>query len=153
MAVLEHPSLALTGVDEAAARRDMREQIARLERDLGIAIAGASPWVIAGEPVTAFAGPRLLSLGELEAVRDSLADRLSAVRGEISHQADIADARRVLLEKMLADPRSYKWFRIREEDTASCRSWHVRPRYGLIGMLAGWWHVKVSSGCPLVAAA
>jgi hypothetical protein len=25
----------------------------------------------------------------------------------------------------------------------------VRPRLGLIGMLAGWWHVKLSSGCPL----
>lgn len=30
--------------------------------------------------------------------------------------------------------------------------WQVRPRLGLIGMLAGWWHVKLSSGCPLVTA-
>jgi len=30
-----------------------------------------------------------------------------------------------------------------------CGVYQVRPRLGLIGMLAGWWHVKLSSGCPL----
>ena len=30
-----------------------------------------------------------------------------------------------------------------------CGVWHVRPRLGLIGMLMGWWQVKLSSGCPL----
>ena len=29
-----------------------------------------------------------------------------------------------------------------------CGAWHVRPRMGLLGMLAGWWEVKLSSGCP-----
>ena len=30
-----------------------------------------------------------------------------------------------------------------------CGAWEVRPRLGLIGMLMGWWQVKLSSGCPL----
>jgi hypothetical protein len=30
-----------------------------------------------------------------------------------------------------------------------CGVWEVRPRLGLIGMLAGWWQLKLSSGCPL----
>ena len=30
-----------------------------------------------------------------------------------------------------------------------CKNWHVVPRLGIVGMLAGWWHVKISSGCPL----
>ena len=30
-----------------------------------------------------------------------------------------------------------------------CGEYRVVPRLGLIGMLAGWWHVKISSGCPL----
>ena len=30
-----------------------------------------------------------------------------------------------------------------------CGVYQVRPRLGIIGMLAGWWHVKLSSGCPL----
>ena len=30
-----------------------------------------------------------------------------------------------------------------------CGVWQVRPRLGIIGMLMGWWQVKLSSGCPL----
>jgi hypothetical protein len=33
----------------------------------------------------------------------------------------------------------------------SCGVWQVRPRLGLLGMLAGWWQLKLSSGCPLSA--
>ncbi len=41
----------------------------------------------------------------------------------------------------------------REIGEPGCGVWHVRPRLGLIGMLMGWWEVKLSSGCPLAAAA
>jgi hypothetical protein len=30
-----------------------------------------------------------------------------------------------------------------------CGGWHSQPRLGPLGMLMGWWRVKVSSGCPL----
>ena len=30
-----------------------------------------------------------------------------------------------------------------------CRHWHSRPRWGILGMLLGWWRVRLSSGCPL----
>jgi hypothetical protein len=155
MAVIEHSTQVLAPplVDEAAARRSLREQIARLERELGSAVAGAYPRVAPPAPVEGLRGPRLLSLGELERLRDALDVRLRSVRAEIARQADEVEARRVLLEKMLANPRAYKWMLIRDEDTPSCRTWHVRPRFGLIGMLAGWWHVKLSSGCPLAVAA
>ena len=153
MAVLEHPIPVVAPPDEAAARRTLREQIGRLERDLGVAVAGAYPRLDPPAPVPGAAGPRLLSLGELEAIRDALADRLRDVRAKVAEDAEVQEQRRVLLEKMLANPRRYKWMLIRDEDTPSCRTWHVRPRYGLIGMLAGWWHVKLSSGCPLAAAA
>ena len=39
--------------------------------------------------------------------------------------------------------------RTRDIGEPGCRDWHVRPRFGLLGMLAGWWRVVVSSGCPL----
>ena len=29
-----------------------------------------------------------------------------------------------------------------------CGAYHVRPRAGIVGMLMGWWQVKISSGCP-----
>ncbi len=52
---------------------------------------------------------------------------------------------------MLARPADYKWLRITREELGlhGCGHWHSRPRYGLIGMLMGWWRVKISSGCPL----
>ena len=52
---------------------------------------------------------------------------------------------------MLLDPGSHKWVRVTGEDVGEtqCKTWHVRPRRGIIGMMMGWWQVKISSGCPL----
>jgi hypothetical protein len=97
------------------------------------------------------AEPRILSLGELEQVRDELADRLRAARASIAERADLIDFNRVALERMLLEPARYPFKRIARADVgeSGCGVWQVRPRLGLIGMLAGWWHVKLSSGCPL----
>jgi len=82
------PALREAPVDERAARRTLRAQIARLERELADAVVAAFPHVaVAGAPAP-HAGPRVLSLGELEAVRDDLAGRVRdarrvvALRGE-----------------------------------------------------------------------
>ena len=58
---------------------------------------------------------------------------------------------RVQLERMLLAPGEHRRVRIAQRDLGEggCGVWHVRPRLGLIGMLMGWWHVKLSSGCPL----
>ena len=55
---------------------------------------------------------------------------------------------------MLLEPERHKWRRVSAEDIGEpgCRHWHVVPRYGLLGRLAGWWRVKISSGCPLAMA-
>ena len=52
---------------------------------------------------------------------------------------------------MLAAPEKHKWLRISRADVGEpgCGHWHSRPRLGPLGMLMGWWRVKVSSGCPL----
>jgi hypothetical protein len=56
----------------------------------------------------------------------------------------------VLLERMLADPPAHRWARVplAALEEPGCGAYVVRPRLGLIGMLAGWWEVKLSSGCP-----
>ena len=155
MALLEHsigvPPGVVTDVDDAAARRSLREQVAKLERELGAAVCAAYPR-IATEPVGArSAGPRVLGLGELEALRDDLAERLRELRAGAAVVAERQEAKRLLIEKMLLAPAEHRWVRVSNEDIGQpgCKHWHVRPRLGLIGMLAGWWHVKVSSGCPL----
>ena len=137
-------------VDERAARRTLREQIAKLERDCASTAAAAFPRVEMTPVSGRHAGPRLLSLGELETTRDDLAARLDDLRKRITREADLQEDKRLLIERMLLQPAKYKWVRVTNADIGEhgCKSWHVRPRLGLIGMLAGWWHVKISSGCP-----
>ena len=139
--------------DERAARRTLRAQIARLDRDLGAALLAAYPRLLVAAPAITHGGPRVLSLGELERVRDELAERLAGLGALTAAQAERQASKRQALERMLLDPARYKWVRISNEDLGQpgCKHWHVRPRLGVIGMLAGWWHVKISSGCPLAA--
>ncbi|MGB2712011.1 MAG: hypothetical protein WBC33_10890, partial [Conexibacter sp.] len=89
--------------------------------------------------------------GELERIRDELAERVYAVREVHAARAAREARMRELLERMLRDPGRHRFVRITQADVGAhgCGAWHVRPRLGLIGMLMGWWHVKLSSGCPL----
>ncbi len=141
---------ASTRPDERAARRTLREQIARLEREHAAIVTAAFPRLEPGPPAPRLRGPRLLSLGELERVRDDLAARagdLEAVAA--AQQARQADAQREL-ERMLADPPAHRWRKLTNADLGlpGCGAYHVRPRAGIVGMLMGWWQVKISSGCP-----
>lgn len=136
---------------EAAARRALRSQIARLERELAGAFVTAFPMGGLPQPPAAAGRPRLLDLGELERVRDELAERLQAARTEIARRAEEQERKRRALEQMLLSPAEHRFERIacRELGEPGCGVWQVRPRLGLIGMLMGWWQVKLSSGCPL----
>ena len=135
-----------------AARRSLRTQIVKLERELADAFVTAMPMGgLAPAAETSPAMPRLLDLGELERVRDELAERLHAARALISERAEQQEAARIKLERMLLEPGRYRFYRITREQLGEpgCGAWQVRPRLGLIGMLMGWWQVKLSSGCPL----
>jgi hypothetical protein len=145
------PETAVVEVDERAARRALREQIAKLERELAEAFVTAYPRTGFEWGVRSLAGPRMLSLGELERVRDDLATRLRSTRAAIDERTAREEENRRLIERMMLDPASYKFVRVSREDIGErgCGHWHVRPRLGLIGMLMGWWQVKLSSGCPL----
>ena len=160
MEVLEHSERALPATvpgtrvvetDERAARRSLREQIARLERDLAHSFAGAYPRTGLDWGVPSMAGPRVLGLGELERLRDDLAARLRTVRGDLARRTEREEECRRLIERMMLDPAAYRHVRVSREDIGErgCGHWHVRPRLGLVGMLMGWWQVKLSSGCPL----
>lgn len=145
------PGVVGAGIDEAAARRSLRAQIAKLEGELAAHAAETSPrdgivWATGRR-----GGPRLLGLGELERLRDDLAERLHAVRVALAERAEQEARMRDLLERMLRDPGRHRFVRVTQADVGQpgCGAWHVRPRLGLVGMLMGWWHVKLSSGCPL----
>ena len=152
--VLEQNFAALaprTRPDERAARRSLLDQVQRLESELASLFCSTWPrkgfdWGVAGR-----AGPRLLTLGELEELRDDLAERVATGRRALSDRTYAEEQNRARIEEMLLDPAAHKWERVSHEDIGEpgCRHWHVRPRMGLIGMLAGWWRVVISSGCPL----
>ena len=137
--------------DERLARVELRRQIARLERELGELFTSAFPRKQIEWDVTPAGGPRLLGIAELEQVRDRLAARVADVRSVLSDRAYVEEKNRELLERMIAEPGRFKWVRVSNEDIGEpgCRHWHSRPRWGLLGMLAGWWRIKLSSGCPL----
>ena len=157
--IAQHPDVerAREGavVDERAARRSLRTQIARLERELAEAVVSAFPHaMITAEDArtpTPGAGPRLLGLGELEHQRDSLTVRLHETRALLAERSVAQQEARERLEAMLLAPGRHKFWRVSSAalGEGGCGVWAVRPRLGLIGMLMGWWHVKLSSGCPL----
>ena len=153
---IDRTTTSLPGIDvgegaERLARSDLRRQIADLERRLGVLFASAFPRRGIEWNVGAAGGPRVLSTGELERVRDALALRLRDAQVELARQADVEEANRGLLERMIEDPAGHRWVIVSNQDIGDrgCKHWHSRPRWGILGMLLNWWRVRVSSGCPL----
>ena len=134
---------------EAAARHDLRGQIARLERELARTLAATYPRVVSDRRI-AHGGPRLLNLAQLEQTRDTLAAAVSDVRERVERQRTAQAAARARLEAMYADPAAYKGAEISNAELGvpGCTVYAVRPRLGPVGLLTGWWRVTVSSGCP-----
>ncbi len=139
-------------VDERLARAELRRQVGRLEHELAGLFGEAFGRTAVEHRVAARAAePRLLDLGELERVRDDLATRISEARVTLRERARVETGNRELLRQMLVAPADFKWVKVTRGDVGEpgCGAWHSRPHLGPIGMLMGWWRVKVSSGCPL----
>ncbi len=140
-------------VDERAARASLRGQIARLERERSAIVAERFPYIAApvAFPGGGVGGPMLLDLGELERVRDQLAASVQELRASVLARVERERRAREQLQRMRLEPGRYKFARVpvRDLGVGVCGVWEVRPRLGLIGMLAGWWQLKLSSGCPL----
>jgi hypothetical protein len=149
---------ARAGLD---ARAGLRAQVARLERRLsrlacelgasGRSLSLPSPAGPCTARPAASRGPRLLDLGELERARDELVGRVRAAEARLGARAESERAAATRLEAMLADPGRHRFERVPRAELGlpGCGAYEVRPRLGLLGMLAGWWEVKLSSGCPL----
>jgi hypothetical protein len=145
------PVVPRTRPDERAARRSLRDQIARLEEELAGLFTSAWPRKGYGRAMPSRGEARVLALAELEELRDDLAARVADARRMLSERTYVEEQQRRLIEEMLVEPERHKWVRVANEDIGEpgCKHWHVRPRWGLLGMLMNWWRVVVSSGCPL----
>jgi hypothetical protein len=137
---------------ERAARSSLRSQIAKLERELSAIVAETFPHIApAWDEGAPAAGPCLPGLEQLERSRDRLAGHVQDLRRRADERVEHERLAREQLERMKLEPGRYKFVRLPVSDLGQggCGMWEVRPRLGLIGMLAGWWQVKLSSGCPL----
>jgi hypothetical protein len=145
------PVVPRTVPDERPARRSLLEQIGRLEEELAQLFCSTWPRKGFQWDVRSRGGPRVLSLVELEELRDDLAERVSRSRRALSDRTYVEEQNRCLIEEMLVEPEKHKWVRVGHEDIGEpgCRHWHVRPRWGIVGMFLNWWRVRISSGCPL----
>lgn len=110
-------------VDDAAARRSLREQIARLEIQLppghGVRDRGA----------------RLLGLDELERVRDDLVRRVDERRFTGGEEQE---RKRRLREEMLLDPAAHFGRSVSSAEVGEpgCTRW------------SSWFRLRISGGCP-----
>ena len=133
------------------ARAALRDQIAKLESELGALFCSTYPRQGFDWGLGSRGGPRILSLAELEELRDDLVERVEHTRRMLSERTYVEETQRRRIEEMLLAPEEHKWVRVQNEDIGErgCKSWHVRPRWGVLGMMLNWWRVRISSGCPL----
>jgi hypothetical protein len=137
--------------DERPARHTLLDQIANLETELSGLFTSTWPRKGFELGVSGRGGPRLLSLAELEQLRDDLARRVDDGRRALSERTYVEDQHRRRIEEMLLEPEKHRWVRVSNEDIGEpgCKHWHVQPRWGILGMFLNWWRVRISSGCPL----
>src|SRR3712207_2260059 len=81
-------------VDERAIRRTLRDQIAKLEEELGALFCSTYPRQGFEWNVRSRGGPRLLSIGELERLRDDLADKLQHNRRMLGDRTYVEELNR-----------------------------------------------------------
>jgi hypothetical protein len=138
------PAAPRTRPDERAARRALLDQVRRLEAE------AAGPGLDQLPTRSKGGGARLMSLGELEELRDDMVEQGARGRAALAERGVAEEQSRRLIEEMLLDPDGHRWVRVSNADIGEpgCRHWHVRPRWGLLGILMRWWRVVVSSGCP-----
>src|SRR3954469_16038247 len=106
------PFAPATEVDEAAIRRQLRDQIARLESELGALFCSTYPRTGFEWNVGSRGGPRLLSLTELEEVRDELAAKLQHNRRILADRTYVEETHRRRIEEMMLEPERHKYVRV-----------------------------------------
>ena len=150
--VLEQHIETRTAVDERPARRALRAQLARLEEERAGLLTSAWPRtdVLPSSAAGVAGGARVLTIGELEARRDRLAQEIDQARNELARRTALEEESRRRREEMLLHPERHRGMTISNEEMGEpgCTRFQVRPRLGLLGMLMNWWRVVVSSGCP-----
>jgi len=134
--------------DKAAARREFRRQIARLEAELA-----AYPDARSDREIHPALRPKghLPTFAELSTTRDELMSRLKDARARAEREGERQERAHARREQIIGDPEAHHWERVGNDECSDpgCGETRAVPRFGPIGRVMSWWRVKVSSGCPL----
>lgn len=135
------------GAPEAAARRELRRQIGKLEAEL----AAYPPDPSRSEASLRSSEPRIAGVAELAATRDGLLGELAGARAAAIKRGRRERRAREVRDAIVADPSAHRWEVVSAAETGEegCVTWDVAPRMGPLGALMNWWRVRVSGGCPL----
>jgi len=111
-------------VRDVEVRRSLRAQIAQLEARLPV-----------GPGVGRVRGAALLSVGQLERVRDDLVGRIQERRFDGGAEQERLPR---LREEMLLEPSAHRWLTISNADVGEpgCTRW------------SSWFRLRISGGCP-----
>lgn len=144
---LETPVLLRPGL---AQRGEFMRHIEKLELELQQVLSALTPRNRPIPLTSLSARPHLLSLSELELVRDGLAAELSRAEEALARQIHTRREKRVLLKRMTEEPVKFRWAKVTTIDLGEpgCRTWESVPKLGPVGMIASWWRIRISSGCP-----
>jgi hypothetical protein len=147
IAYLDDPVLLKTGL---AQRREFMRHIEKLERELQQVLSALTPRNRPVPTASVSARPHLLSMTELELVRDALTAELNRAEETLSVQIHTRREKRMLLKRMTEAPVEFRWAKVTTIDLGEpgCREWQSVPKLGPVGLLANWWRVRISSGCP-----
>ena len=136
-----------TEADEAAARRELRRQIARLEAELA-----AYPDARSGRDRHPLLRPKahVADFAELSRTRDEMIALLREARRRAERRGTREARARGRREGIIGEPESHRWESVGNVECGDlgCGETRSVPRFGPVGAVAGWWRVKVSSGCP-----
>ena len=134
------------------ARRTLLDQIERLEDELSSLFCSAWPRKGFEWSVSRRAAGRACSRSpSSRGCATTSPSASSDARRSLRDRTYVEEQHRRRIEEMLLEPEQHKWVRVGNEDIGEpgCKHWHVRPRWGILGMLLNWWRVRISSGCPL----
>ena len=133
--------------DEAAARRELRRQIARLEAELA-----AYPEARSSRERHPLLRPKahVAGFAELSRTRDEMIELLRDARAKAEVAGEREQRARGRRERIIGEPDAHRWEAVANDECGDpgCGELRAVPRFGPVGAIAGWWRVKVSSGCP-----
>ena len=134
-------------LDAKALRKELRRQIARIEREIATYVRHDRREPPPQRVPSAVPTARVASVEDLQRTRSELIDRLLRLRKEAERRGAREQRARSHVEGMVDDPAAHRGevVTIAEAGDPDRTTWRVVPRYGPFGAILGWWRVEARS--------